>query len=154
MSRSYFKPQPDAPEALRHTIERRVRFDELDPLNIVWHGHYASYFEEARVALGNHYGIGYTDFSGHGVVVPLKKFHVDFHQAMTFGALYSVEAILHWNDAARLDYEFTITNAAGELVSSGYSVQLMVDRTQGLLVAKPPFFEAFCQRWMAGRLEK
>ena len=153
MSRPYFKPQPDAPGPLRFQVERRVRFDELDPLNIVWHGHYASYFEDARVALGDHYGIGYRDFFRHGVVIPLKKFHVDFHRSMEFGKPYAIEALLHWNEAARLDFEFQIRDEAGEPVSSGYSVQMMLDKSRGVLVLKPPFYEAFCQRWRNGELD-
>ena len=39
-----------------------VRFNEADPLGIVWHGHYIRYFEDGREAFGNQYGIGYLDF--------------------------------------------------------------------------------------------
>jgi acyl-CoA thioester hydrolase len=34
-----------------------VRFNEVDALHIVWHGHYVNYFEEGRRALGRRLGI-------------------------------------------------------------------------------------------------
>ncbi|MDR2462512.1 MAG: acyl-CoA thioesterase [Verrucomicrobiales bacterium] len=149
---AYFKTAAETPPPLTLSITRAVRFDELDPLSIVWHGRYASWFEEARMALGDHYGFGYLDFFNHGVTIPLKKFHADFNRPLTLGLPYRVTARLCWNEAARLDYEFAIHNADGELMSTGYSVHLMIDRAQGVLVAKPPFFEDFCRRWRRGEV--
>lgn len=34
-----------------HEITRRVPFYDLDPIQVVWHGNYLNYFEDARVAL-------------------------------------------------------------------------------------------------------
>ncbi|MCH5716298.1 acyl-CoA thioesterase [Niabella hibiscisoli] len=47
---------------LSHTIEVLIRFNEADPLGIVWHGHYVRYFEDGREAFGEQYGIGYMHF--------------------------------------------------------------------------------------------
>ena len=62
MRKEYFKINDGEPKPIKHKIERKVRFDELDPLNIVWHGNYASFFEEGRIALGDKYGISYLIF--------------------------------------------------------------------------------------------
>ena len=35
-----------------------VRFSEVDSMNIVWHGSYPLYFEDAREAFGAKYGLG------------------------------------------------------------------------------------------------
>lgn len=35
------------------------RFSEVDSMNIVWHGSYPLYFEDAREAFGEKYGLGY-----------------------------------------------------------------------------------------------
>ena len=40
MRRPYFPFKQDAPEPLRAIVRRRVRFEEVDPLGIVWHGRY------------------------------------------------------------------------------------------------------------------
>lgn len=143
----YFKEIEGAPAPLTFEIKRAVRFDELDPLGIVWHGNYASFFEEARVALGKHYGIGYLDFSDNNVVIPLKKFHADYNIPLEFDKTYTVRAILHWNPAARLDYEYEIYNENGDLATSGYTVHMMLDKQGNILVVKPPFFESFCEKW-------
>ena len=34
------------------SIDLRIRFNEIDALGIVWHGHYIKYFEDAREAFG------------------------------------------------------------------------------------------------------
>ena len=36
-----------------------IRFSEVDSMNIVWHGSYPLYFEDAREAFGQKYGLGY-----------------------------------------------------------------------------------------------
>ena len=48
-------------------------------LTITWHGHYTSFFEDARVKLGDRYNVGYMDFYEHGILAPVKTVHVDFN---------------------------------------------------------------------------
>ena len=148
--KGYFKIVEDGPPPLSRDITRKVRFDELDPLEIMWHGNYASFFEEARVALGEAYGIGYSDFSDHDTIIPLKKFHAEYNAPLVFGRVYTVRAILHFNHAARLDFEYQIFDETGRLMTTGYTVHMMLDGQKNILVAKPPFFEAFCQKWQKG----
>ena len=43
-------------------IQRKVAFYELDPMQIVWHGNYFKYFEDARSALLGSVGIDLHEF--------------------------------------------------------------------------------------------
>lgn len=152
MNKAYFPEREGQPEPLRMTVSRTVRFEELDPLGIVWHGRYTSYFEDARVALGEKYGIGYMDFYHHGVVAPIKKMHFDYHLPLRYRDKMTIEAIWHWSEAVRINFEFNIRNGNAELVTSGYTVQMMLDLDGNILVVPPPFYTAFCNKWKAGQL--
>jgi acyl-CoA thioester hydrolase len=151
--KSYFKTGRDDPAPLRIKVERQVRFEEVDALGIVWHGRYASYFEDARGALGEAYGISYLDFHQKGVIAPIKKMHIDYHQPLTYPDFFTIEGILHWSDAARINYEFIIRNVKGELMTTGYSVQMMLDLEKNLYMVLPAFYDEFCKRWKAGELK-
>ena len=148
--KSYFKVEEGQPSPLTCRVERVVRFEEVDLLQIVWHGRYPSYFEDARVALGEKYGIGYMDFYNNGVLAPIKKLHVDHHRPLVFGQHFSIQALLHWSDAARMNFEFHIQNEARELVASGYTVQMMMDLDRTILLIPPPFYSEFQHRWKTG----
>ncbi len=151
--KAYFKHVPGAPGPLRETVERRVRFEEVDAMGIVWHGRYVSYFEDARVALGRRYGISYADFIAHAVPAPIKRLEIDYVKPLRFEEAFEVTAILHWSDAARINFEFQICDAAGEAVCTGCSVQLMLDHNLSLLYSPPPFYQAFLDKWRAGDFE-
>lgn len=45
------------PEPVHHEIEQVVPFHDLDPMQIVWHGNYFKYFDQARFALFEHVGV-------------------------------------------------------------------------------------------------
>jgi len=49
----------------------RVRFNDADPLGIVWHGNYVSYFEDGRESFGRKHGLTYLDVHQHGFSTPL-----------------------------------------------------------------------------------
>lgn len=153
MLKPYFKTGKDVPSPLRYKVERQVRFEEVDSLGIVWHGRYASFFEDARGALGQKYGLNYLDFYKNGVIAPIKKMHIDYHQSLTYPDIFTIEGILHWSDAARLNYEFIIRDSKGELMTTGYTVQMMLDLDKKLFMVLPPFYEEFCNRWKAGELK-
>jgi len=52
----------------------RVAFYDLDPIQVVWHGNYLNYFEDARTALFNSNGIDLYDFYlQEGIVFPIIK---------------------------------------------------------------------------------
>lgn len=152
MSRAYFPPQEGAPAPLRVTVERQVRFEEVDPLNIVWHGRYPSYFEDARGAFGDRYGLGYLDCYREGIVAPIKKMHVEYFRPLRFPEHFTIEGILHWTPAARLNFEFVIRNLAGEVTTTGYSVQMMLDTEHNVMLIPPPFIRDFMERWKEGKL--
>ena len=154
MLKPYFPRQLDHPPPLRYHVERIVRFEEVDVLGIVWHGRYASYFEDARAGLGQKYGIGYLDFYAHGVAAPIKKMYFDFHRPLRFQERVTIEGILHWSEAARMNFEFVIRNKNEQPATTGYTVQMMLDFEENLLVIPPPFYQEFCNRWKAGELEK
>ena len=153
MNRPYFPSCEGQPAPLRVQAKRRVRFEEVDSLGIVWHGRYPSFFEDARTALGEKYGIGYMDFYEHGVVVPIKKMHIDYHLPLRFQEDFTVEGLLHWSEAARINFEFIIRGGEGHVTTTGYSVQMMLDRNENLLMIPPPFYSEFLDRWKEGKLE-
>jgi acyl-CoA thioester hydrolase len=129
---------------------RQVRFEEVDSLGIVWHGRYSSYFEDARVALGDRFGIGYMDFYRNGVAAPIRKLHIDYFLPLRFQEPFTIEAILHWTEASRLNIEFVLRNRDGAVTTTGYTVQMMLDAAGNLLLVPPPFYRDFMERWRRG----
>src|SRR6478735_5400631 len=105
-----------------------VRFNEADPLGIVWHGHYVRYFEDAREAFGRKYNCGYLDFYKNGFVVPVVKLDCDYKKSLRYGDTVVVEATYHPSLAAKIIFTYQLFNVAtGELVAKGSSTQVFLD---------------------------
>ena len=143
LTKEFFKTKPGDPKPLTCEIKRKVRFDELDPLNVMWHGNYASFFEDARVEMGMKYGIGYTEFANSGVIIPIKRFFIDYIAPLEFNKEYTIKAILHWNDAPRLDFEYEIYSSNGHLATRAYTIQMMTDKEKNLVLANRNFSKNF-----------
>lgn len=153
MSRPYFPVREGAPPPLRVMVDRQVRFEEVDPLNIVWHGRYPSFFEDARVAFGEKYGIGYLDCYEQGILTPIKMMHVDYFRPLRFPERFSIEGILHWSEAARLNFEFIVRNKEQEITTTGYTVQMLLDTELNIMLLPPPFVREFLDRWKNGAIQ-
>jgi len=142
----------NGPAPLKGIAKRCIRFQEVDMLAIAWHGHYTSFFEDARVEMGKIYGIGYMDFYNNGVLAPVKTAHVDFSRPLRFGDEITIEGIFHYSEAARLNSEYIIRDPRGEVAATGYIVQMMLNRDYELFLTQPDFLKEFCDRWKAGLL--
>jgi acyl-CoA thioester hydrolase len=130
-------------QILTDRIEVLVRFNEADPLGIVWHGHYIRYFEDGREAFGNKYGIGYLDFYRKNIIIPVVNIDCSYKRSLRYGEKVAVETTFIPCEAAKLKFEYRLFNAAnGELVATGSSVQVFLDKeTSVLQLTNPVFFE-------------
>ena len=123
--------------------EVAVRFNEADPLGIVWHGHYIRYFEDGREAFGNSHGLSYLDFYREGFVVPVVKVDCEYKKSLRYGDRVIIESRFVACEAAKIIFEYTLYNATtGDVVARGSSLQVFVDKeTSTLQLTNPPFFE-------------
>jgi acyl-CoA thioester hydrolase len=123
--------------------EIQVRFNEADPLGIVWHGHYVRYFEDGREAFGIVHGLDYLKVYQHGFIIPIVSVQCDFKRSLRYGDRVTVETTFIPGEAAKLKFSFRLFNATtGELVATGSSVQVFLDKKDSVLqLSNPPFFE-------------
>ena len=127
---------------LSYVAEIPVRFSEVDSLQIVWHGHYIEYMEEAREAFGKKYGLSYLDWKANGYMVPLIKISCEFKRPIQYGDNAVVEIDLMDTDAAKIIFSYKIYRASDhELAATGESVQVFLDMDQELVLTVPKVFE-------------
>jgi acyl-CoA thioester hydrolase len=57
-----------------YEVKISVPFFDLDPMQIVWHGNYLNYFEIARAALFEHYGVDlYSYYEKEKIIFPIIR---------------------------------------------------------------------------------
>jgi acyl-CoA thioester hydrolase len=128
-------------EELFCSTEIHIRFSEVDSMGVVWHGNYIRYFEDGREAFGDRYGINYLDFYKQGVMIPVVKITCDYKKPLVYGDTAIVETRYVNCEAAKLQYDYTVYHGTtNEIIATGSSVQVFLNRDMELLLDAPPFF--------------
>lgn len=135
--------------ALTNRTTLRVRFSEVDSMEVVWHGEYVRYMEDGREAFGRQYGIGYTDIRDAGYVVPIVELDVQYKQFLKYGESAIVETRYIRTDAAKILFEYVIFRESDEtVVATGSSMQVFVNKATGLLeLNNPDFYKMWKEKW-------
>ena len=134
---------------LSEKSEIKVRFNESDPLGIVWHGHYLRYFEDGREAFGEKHGLRYMDVYKKGFVVPIVSINCNYKKILKYGDTAIVETTFKDNPAAKINFYYRIyVPGTLELIAEGSSVQVFLDKTDmQLQLSTPEFFEEWKNRY-------
>ena len=126
-----------------------VRFSEVDSMGVVWHGHYAIYFEDAREAFGAKFGLEYLMMYGKGFVEPLVELSFKYKRPLIYGMKPEITITYCPCEAAKIIFDYEIRDTAdGEVVARGHSVQVFMDaQSHQLVLTSPDFYEEWKQRW-------
>ncbi len=126
---------------LSNEIELTIRFSELDPLGVVWHGNYFKFFEDGRDALGNQYGLNYLHMHERGLVVPIVKCSVDYKSSIYYHNRIKVVTTYHNTAAAKIVHRYEVWNlSTGKLSAKGETIQVFTDTAGNLIMTNPDFF--------------
>ncbi len=134
---------------LQHQTEITVRYNEADPLGIVWHGHYLRYFEDGREAFGKQFGVSYLDFYHQGLAVPVVSIDCQYKKPLRYGDMLRIETRFVNSAAAKMTFEYSLFESrSGSLVATGTTTQVFVDvKTFDLKLTVPEFFETWKRKW-------
>ena len=125
-----------------------VRFNEVDALHIVWHGHYVNYFEEGRRAFGRRLGIDYPAFIEQRLAIPVIHLEVNFLAPAKLPDTLIVTTRLLKSESARLDFDYEVRRAAGGvLLATGSTSQVFTTPAGELILTWPPFMLERLKSW-------
>ena len=126
-----------------------VRFNEVDSLRVVWHGHYIKYFEDGREAFGEKFNLNYLDvYEKEGFIIPIVKVNCEHKKPLRYGEKAIVETSFVNTDSAKLVFNYKVfRNTDKELVAIGETVQVFLNGKGDLHIIVPPFFIEWKKRW-------
>lgn len=131
-------------------LEVVVPFHDVDLAQVVWHGHYLKYLENARWALMDQLGVGLAAMLDSGFGWPVVDLQVKYLRLTRYADRLRVRAALvDWE--SQLTIVYLVTDAAsGERVARAQTRQVAVDTATGLLqFASPPAFVAAIEAALA-----
>jgi len=117
-----------------------IRFSEVDSMNIVWHGSYALYFEDAREAFGKKYTLEYLYIYDNGYFAPLVELHFEYKKPLKYKDKAKIVITYRDTESAKLIFDYQIFLLPdNELIASGHSVQVFLDMNHNLMWSVPDF---------------
>lgn len=125
-----------------------IRFSEVDAMNVVWHGSYTLYFEDAREEFGKKYDLGYMSFFDNGYFAPIVELSFQYKKPIKYGMRPRIDITYKPTEAAKIVFEYEIHDTVDEsLIATGHSVQVFMDTDYQLVWENPHFFEEWKKRW-------
>ncbi len=115
-----------------------AQFYDLDPMQVVWHGNYARFLEQARCVLLNRIGYNYPEMAASGYVWPIVDLRLKYVRPVRFGQRIRVVATLvEYENRVRIDYRITDAES-GETLTKAQTTQVAVEVASEQLCLESP----------------
>lgn len=131
--------RPDSRPDLSHEIELSPAFHDLDPMDIVWHGHYAKYLELARCALLQKFNYDYPQMRESGFAWPIVDMRLKYVGMIAYGQRVFVRAeIVEWENRLKIEYQVRDADS-GRVLNKAHTIQVALDiSTREMRYVCPP----------------
>ena len=133
---------------LKASKQIEIRFSEVDSMNVVWHGSYMLYFEDAREEFGRKYDLTYMGFFDYVCFAPLVEMSFQWKKPIKYGMKPRIDIIYRPTEAAKIVFDYEIHDTEDEsLIATGHSVQVFMDTEYQLIWDNPDFYMEWKRRW-------
>ncbi len=121
--------------------EIEIRFSEVDSMNIVWHGSYALYLEDAREAFGRKYNLEYLYMFGKGFYAPLVEMKLNYKRPLKYKDKAKIQITYRNIEAAKIIFDYKILDLeTEEVLATAHTIQVFLDKDYNLVWSIPDFF--------------
>ncbi|HTM99989.1 MAG TPA: thioesterase family protein [Pedobacter sp.] len=107
----------------------RVRYIETDQMGIVHHANYAQYYELARTECFEACsGMSYATMEAEGVMLPILELQARYLKPAYYNQVLTIKSIVKTLPSVRLHVDYEIYNEAGELINTGKTTLVFVNK--------------------------
>ncbi len=133
-----------------HQTLVRVRYAETDQMGIVYYGHYATYFEVARVEAMRALGMSYRSIEESGILMPVTDFHIHYKKPGRYDELLRIETRIEEIPSIRIRFHYSTFNEMNEALNTAETELVFIDKERNrpvkaplpLLTALSPYFSS------------
>ncbi len=119
-------------------IAIKAQFYDVDPMDVVWHGHYARFFEQARCELLDLIGYNYEQMRESGYFWPIVDMRIKYVRPIRFRQDVLVAAtVAEFENRLKIDYRIRDKTRA-EVLTKGFTIQAAVNAQTGELCLESP----------------
>ena len=116
----------------------KAQFYDLDPMQIVWHGNYVRFLEQARCALLEKIDFGYRVMAETGYLWPVVDLRVKYVRPIRFGQEVKVTATMaEYEHRLKIGYRLADL-ATGQVLTKAYTIQVAVDAATNEMCFQSP----------------
>lgn len=121
--------------------EIEIRFSEVDSMNIVWHGSYVLYLEDAREAFGKKFNLEYLYMYDNGFYAPLVDMQLHYKTPLKYKDRAKIVITYRNTESAKIIFDYKIYNlSTGLLAITAETTQVFLDKNYNLMWSAPDFF--------------
>jgi acyl-CoA thioester hydrolase len=112
----------------QHETQIRIHYALTDQMGVVYHGHYAQFYEQARAEFIRSLGYTYKDIEAMGVIMPVVDLHSKYLRPARYDDLITVRTQLRELPTHhKIQFHHEIMNDGGELLNTGTITLYFVD---------------------------
>jgi acyl-CoA thioester hydrolase len=126
-----------------------VRFNEVDSMEIVWHGHYIAWAECAREEYLRQRGLGYRRMQQLDIAAPIVRLQVEYLAPARGGETVRVICAHVPDSYPRIECFYHVLGEDGRLLCLIETVQVFIAGNGQVFLAQPPEVTALHQAIIA-----
>lgn len=110
-----------------HETQIRVRYQDADPMGLLHHANYFTYFEMARTELLRAAGGNYRQMEAEGMFAVVVKAECVFHKPARYDDLVTIRTRVTRVSAAKIEHAYEMSREGERLATAGVTLAL-IDR--------------------------
>lgn len=118
----------------------RVRYAETDQMGYVYYGNYATFYEVGRVEVFRSLGFSYKALEDGGIMMPVLELHCKYLKPARYDEEITVKVYLREKPAVRIRFDYELFGEGGELLNTGSTLLVFVDKVRNRPCMAPADF--------------
>jgi acyl-CoA thioester hydrolase len=126
----------------------KARFYEVDSYQVVWHGHYVSWFEVGRNELASQFGLDPEQLKEIGLMAPVVDLTCTFKLPARYNDEVIIQTTMKRSETAKLIFHYTVMRDT-EVLAEGSTTHVLTNLKGMMLYKVPPAVQQRLEEMMA-----
>ncbi|OEH84468.1 hypothetical protein BHU72_09685 [Desulfuribacillus stibiiarsenatis] len=117
--------------------ELRVRYQETDQMQVVYHSNYAIWFEVARTDFMRTHGISYKSLEEDGIMMPVVDLYCKYVKPAKYDDIVEIHTAIHDFTGVKLVFTYKVVHKERqELLATGYTTHALIQNGRPISIQR------------------